>query len=940
MITLPNVKRKEGISPFLYIIHNSDSNTMRLPQIIHGVLSNNKIITPPFNGFIISSLLVGLFLIPMTGFGQKGLLEKANKQYELHNFKEAITTYQRYIKTDRNNVSAKGKLANSLRLLGRQKEALRWYREINFAGKDYPEFQFQNALLLKELGDYQGARKLFLSYAEKYPDKGIHFAESCTIAIAKQSSPSTYEIVQEYISSDAADFGPAFFGDGVVYSSSRIDYSEKDKQRDNLNQLFISNIDFNGNLGNPQVFHERFKGFNEGPISYSPDGKWVAITKNNYIDGVRQVPDAGLNLNIFIAEVLPNGEWEREVFFPFNGTSFSTGFPSFSPDGNALYFASDRPDGFGGFDLFVCYRSGNTWTTPENLGPTVNSEGNEITPFFNGADLFFASDWHQGMGGLDVFRASSNGTFWDKVYNLDTQINSPKDDYGFIFDNGRNIGYLVSNRDGGKGKEDIYKVTRNNNYAGNNNGGNYNGQNNGGNYNGQNNGGNYNGQNNGGNYNGQNNGGNYNGQNNGGNYNGNSYPTTARSLPIVVLDEFSMRPVPNAEIDMTPCNQQRYYTDNTGRVTLNIPAGLNCEVYVRQNGYITGLLRVSGNSLQGVQSQQILLRSGTSTPPVVNNPPVTNNPPVVTTPNGNLILGRVYDQANNSGIEGVYVKAVNQSTGTILETTTAVTGEYNLTLRPNSTYLITYSLGGFRGTTKSVTAGNFVDANLLGSTTMQYVGGSSTATNAPPTVITETAKGSGSSVSTGSARAGYSVQVGAYNATDKVDFNKFRDLGSYGNVYNRYEGNTTKVRVGVFPTRAEAKAAVASIKSKGYRDAFVTTELKDGLGDGIMLDGSNVGTAVTTSSTSVPSTPPSTSSAGTYKVRLASYRNPRFFNPAKVTGLGTIEQQVKAPWTIMLLTGFPNLSEAIFAKNNAVKAGFRQAHVVLDNGIELKKVKF
>jgi len=396
-----------------------------------------------------------------------------------------------------------------------------------------------------------------------------------------------------------------------------------------------------------------------------------------------------------------------------------------------------------------------------------------------------------------------------------------------------------------------------------------------------------------------------------------------------------MRSIPNAEIDMTPCNLQRYYTDHTGRATLNIPAGLNCEVYVRQNGYITGLLRISGNSLQGVQSQQILLRSGTNRPPIVNNNPPITNPPV-NVPNTNLILGRVYDSANNAGIQGVYVKAVNQATGTILETTTAITGEYNLTLAPNTNYLITYSLAGFRGATKSVNVGNIVGQNLLGEVSMQNVSGSGIATGNPSTVITETSKGG--SVSTESGMAGYSVQVAAFNASDKADFNKFRDLGPYGNVYNRYEGNTTKVRVGVFATRAEAKAAVASIKSKGYKDAFITTELKNGLGEGIMLDGSNTGTVVNTSTTT--STPASTSSAGTYKVRLASYRNPRFFNPAKVRGLGAIEEQFKAPWTIMLLTGYPNLSEAIFAKNNAVKAGFRQAHVVLDNGTELKKVKF
>jgi len=417
------------------------TDTMRLPQFTWGVL-------------------VSLLLLPILSFAQKGLLEKANKQYELHNFKEAIVTYQRFIKSNRDNVEAKGKLAISLRHLGRYKEALRWYDEIVFAGRNNPDFQFQHALTLKEVGRYPEARKLFLDYAESNPEVGMHFAESCSIALDKVTAPSTFTISNEYLSSDASDFGPTFFADGIVYSSSRIDYSEKDKQRDDLNQLFIASRDFNGNLSNPQIFHQRFKGYNEGPLAYSPDGQWVAITKNNFVDGVRQIPSAGLNLNIFIAEVLPSGEWQNEKFFPFNGSSFSTGYPSFSPDGNALYFASNRPDGFGGFDIFVSYKTGKTWSTPENLGPTINTQGNEISPFFDGQSIYFASDWHQGMGGYDVFRAARSGSYWDRIYNLDNQVNSPRDDYGFIYDEGKNIGYVVSNREGGKGKEDIYKLTK------------------------------------------------------------------------------------------------------------------------------------------------------------------------------------------------------------------------------------------------------------------------------------------------------------------------------------------------------------------------------------------------------------------------------------------------------------------------------------------------
>ncbi len=895
-------------------------------------------------------VLVGLFLFPITAQAQKGLLEKANKQYELHNFKEAIVTYQRFLKGNRNNAEAKGKLADSFRQLGRYKEALRWHKEIGYANKDFPDFNFQYALTLKEMGQYVEARKLFLDYAETNPDLGMHFAKSCTLALEKLNSSSTYTVTNEYLSSDASDYGPAFFKDGIVYSSARIDFSDKSRQRDDLNQLFIARQDFNGNLGSPQLFHERFKGFNEGPISYSPDGRWVAITKNNFVDGVRQIPSSGLNLNLFIAEVMENGEWQREKFFPFNGSNFSTGYASFSPDGNYLYFASDRPDGFGGFDLFVSQKMGDNWSTPENLGPNVNTAGNEITPFFDGQDLFFSSDYHPGMGGYDVFRASRNGSYWDRIYNLDTQINSSRDDYGFIFNGSSNIGYLVSNREGGKGKEDIYKVTKGyGNYAGNNP------NNTGGTYpNNNNTGGTYP-NNSGGTYP-NNTGGNY--PNNTGstypNNGGTNYPTTARTLEIVVLDEFSMRPIQNAEIDFTLCGQGRYYTNASGRYTLNIPAGLNCEILIRQQGYITGLLRVSGNSLNGVQSQQILLRSGNSTvpnrppvatvptttrPPVTTVPTTTTRPPIVTNPTytNNLIMGRIYENGSNTGVSRVDIKAANQTTGSVLETYTAVTGEYNLTLQPNTTYIITYTKPGYQTVKRTVTVGSVVDPQLLGAYPIQFLaGGSGVIVDNTPTSppVIETSKGGNTNYGTG--LAGYSIQVGAFASSEKANFEQYRTLGTYGNVYNRYEGNRTKVRVGVFQSRAEAQAVVAKIKSAGYRDAFITSEMREGLGDGILLDGSNAGVAVATSTPAAPST----STGGIYKVRLASYRNPKFFKASKVEGLGVLERRSKGPWTIMLLSGFNSASEAIFAKNNAIKAGFRQAHVVTDNGVEIKKVKF
>ncbi|MEM1217055.1 MAG: carboxypeptidase regulatory-like domain-containing protein, partial [Bacteroidota bacterium] len=180
----------------------------------------------------------------------------------------------------------------------------------------------------------------------------------------------------------------------------------------------------------------------------------------NFVDGTRQIPSSGMQLALFQASVTASGDWTDVRPFPFNGSEYSTGYASFTPDGNGIYFASDRPDGFGGYDIYVSYLVGNSWSTPENLGPVVNSPGNELTPFYSENSLYFASDWHHGLGGLDIFRAQVENERWTQIFHMGAAINSPRDDYGYIFNDSRNLGYIVSNRTGGKGNEDIYRVTR------------------------------------------------------------------------------------------------------------------------------------------------------------------------------------------------------------------------------------------------------------------------------------------------------------------------------------------------------------------------------------------------------------------------------------------------------------------------------------------------
>ena len=163
---------------------------------------------------------------------------------------------------------------------------------------------------------------------------------------------------------------------------------------------------------------------------------------------------------------------------------------------------------------------------------------------------------------------------------------------------------------------------------------------------------------------------------------------------------------------------------------------------------------------------------------------------------------------------------------------------------------------------------------------------------------------------------------------------RFKALGTVGNVYNRYEGGKTKVRVGVFATRAEAAAAAKQAKSKGFKDCFVVTESMEGLGQEVVVSDADISKGNNNTNTGT-----NTSIGFGYKVRLAAYKKPQYFQRSKVESIGFVEQRTKGPWTIMLLSGYANLGEAQRAAAAAKNAGFRQAHVVTDNGVELTKVK-
>ncbi|MEO1438308.1 MAG: SPOR domain-containing protein, partial [Bacteroidota bacterium] len=177
---------------------------------------------------------------------------------------------------------------------------------------------------------------------------------------------------------------------------------------------------------------------------------------NNFTDGVLPLPETGVKMDIYFANVKGESTWEDETAFTYNGIRYSTSYPFLSSDGKKMYFASDIPGGFGGFDLYESTRIGNNWSEPRNLGSRVNTAGNEISPFVTNGKLFFASDYHTGFGGMDIFEAQLIEGVWGQVMNAGYGVNSSYDDLGFIYNSAKKGAYFTSNRPGGKGKHDIY----------------------------------------------------------------------------------------------------------------------------------------------------------------------------------------------------------------------------------------------------------------------------------------------------------------------------------------------------------------------------------------------------------------------------------------------------------------------------------------------------
>ncbi len=404
-----------------------------------------------------------LLLIPVL-LAACSVEKKAKKAFLLGKYQNTIDLYKKQLAKNPNNAKANFFVAESYRLSNRPKEAEAYYAKAGGKGIDKDSVKFYYAQALKANGKYPEAKKEFqdlIASTENTPLKDRAKTEFNGIDyLAQLNEKKNYYRIKnlELINTPASEYSPAFLNNEIYFTSSR----GKDKIYEATGTPFTdiykaatrgANVDIATIAPLPEGINSQ--NVNDGCIAFTPDGKVMVFGKGN--SAKRK---SGEDVDLYISRYR-NNVWSEPVAINSGNNAVNTpdywdSTPAFSPDGRTLYFASNRPKGYGGTDIYSAVMdSRGRFSKIKNLGPEINTPGDELFPYVaEDQKLYFASDGHPGYGGLDLFVVKrQNGR--TVMENLGQPINSNSDDFAlFLFSPDR--GFFASNRDGGKGDDDIY----------------------------------------------------------------------------------------------------------------------------------------------------------------------------------------------------------------------------------------------------------------------------------------------------------------------------------------------------------------------------------------------------------------------------------------------------------------------------------------------------
>lgn len=397
-------------------------------------------------------------------------LSDAEEKQRIGEYYEAAAIYRKvYTKTSPKKRDLRGyiayRMAECNRLINNTAKATSAY--MNAIRYDYPDstVYLRMGQMLQKTGRYPEAIKNYDIYMENDPSNllAINGIQGCELAPGWKKNPTRYEVRRmDKFNSRRGEFSPMLAGDKydqLYFASSR----SKDKDAkvsaitgQNNNNLFLVKQDEKGAwLAPVELEDEVNTEYDEGTPSFSPDGNTM------YYTYCAQDPEGPRTAEIYIS-TRSSAKWGKGTRATIVKDSVTAlGHPSISPDGKYLYFVSDAVGGFGGKDIFRARVAGNDFGPMENLGEEINTPGDEMFPYVrDSVTLYFASNGHPGMGGLDLFKATQDSTGKWNVENLGAPINSMADDFGITFAGKEERGFFCSNRNDARGYDHIYSFER------------------------------------------------------------------------------------------------------------------------------------------------------------------------------------------------------------------------------------------------------------------------------------------------------------------------------------------------------------------------------------------------------------------------------------------------------------------------------------------------
>ena len=393
-------------------------------------------------------------------------IQDGETAYERKQFHHAIPLLKKEYKKTKSRVT-KGQLAfllaESYRKTQRPEEAIPWYKQ----AYDYQfgvEALKKYAYSLKETEQYEKAIEAFktLGFEIGSPYEYRREITACKVAAdwKKEKKVEAVEITAVPFNTRYAEYAPVFYEDGAMIFTSDRPASDGDEEYAwtgfSFSDLFISRPDesvaqpFSVGINSPS---------HEGTVAFSPDYQEVFFSRCYNDDKKKDV------YCVLMTSVWEGEKWSEPQVLPFVEDLVNYGHPAISDDGNLLYFSSNHPDGWGGYDIYVSERLADGWSDPKAMPRAINTPKDEKFPTIKKDTLYFASSGHTGMGGLDIYYAFpfENGR-WSPAYNMKPPINSGYDDFGLVFDPGFQAseeilseGYFTSSRPGGSGADDIYR---------------------------------------------------------------------------------------------------------------------------------------------------------------------------------------------------------------------------------------------------------------------------------------------------------------------------------------------------------------------------------------------------------------------------------------------------------------------------------------------------